>query len=90
MYSKEALSDIFQRILKFEQDAKSAYDDCIKDVDDEKSIKILQSISNEEKGHIELANELFKIIVEDFPKEASSKLISPPANPAQTTLFSSL
>ncbi len=64
MYSKEALSDIFQRILKFEQDAKSAYDGCINEVDDENSIKILQSISNEEKDHIELAKELFKIIEE--------------------------
>ncbi|MFV1976765.1 MAG: hypothetical protein ACC651_13525 [Candidatus Scalindua sp.] len=62
MYSKEALSDIFQRILKYEQDAKSAYDDCINKVDDENSIKILQSISNEEKSHIELAKELFTII----------------------------
>ncbi len=64
MYSKEALSDIFQRILKFEQDAKSAYDDCIKKVDDENSINILQSISNEEKGHIEQAKKLLKIIEE--------------------------
>ena len=65
MYSKEQLSDIFQRVLKFEQDAKSAYDDCITKVDDENSINILQSISNEEQGHIELAKELFKIIEED-------------------------
>ncbi len=62
VYSKEALSDIFERILKFEQDAKSAYDDCISKVDDENSINILQSISNEEKTHIEQAKELFKII----------------------------
>jgi bacterioferritin (cytochrome b1) len=73
MYSKEALSDIFERILKFEQDAKSAYDDCINKVDDEDSIKILQSISNEEEGHIELAEKLFTIIEKDIPKEASSK-----------------
>ncbi len=72
MYSKEALSDIFQRILQFEQDAKSLYDDCINKVDDEHSINILQSISNEEEGHIEQAERLFKIIEEDFPKEASS------------------
>ena len=64
MYSKEALSDVFQRILKFEQDAKSAYDGCINEVEDEISIKILQSISNEEKEHIELAKELFEIIEE--------------------------
>ena len=62
MYSKEALSDIFQRILKFEQDAKSAYDDCIEKVDHEHSINVLQSISNEEAGHIEQAKKLFKII----------------------------
>jgi rubrerythrin len=65
MYSKEELSDIFQQILKFEQDAKSIYDDCINKADDEISINILQSISNEERGHIELAKELFKIIEED-------------------------
>ncbi len=62
MYSKEELSDIFQRILKFEQDAKSAYDDCIEKVDDENSTKILQSISKEEEGQIELAKKLFTII----------------------------
>jgi bacterioferritin (cytochrome b1) len=81
MYSKEELSDIFQRILKFEQDAKSAYDNCIKEVNHEHSINILQSISNEEEGHIEQAKKLFKIIkkdiprtksAEDLPKEASS------------------
>ena len=65
MYSKEELSKIFQRILKFEQEAQSAYDDCVRKVDDENSIKILQSISNEEKGHIELAKKLFKIIEEE-------------------------
>ncbi len=72
MYSKEALSDIFQRILKFERDYKSLYDDCIEKVDDEHSIIILKSISNEEEGHIEQAKKLLKIIGEDFPKEASS------------------
>ena len=70
MYSKEALSDIFQRILKFEQDAKSIYDDCINKVDDEHSINILQSISNEEKSHIEQARKLFKIIEEDLPQRS--------------------
>ena len=68
MYSKEALSDIFKRILKFEQDAKSIYDDCIKKIDDEHSINILQSISKEEEGHIEQAEKLFKIIKEDVPQ----------------------
>ncbi len=72
MYSKEALSDVFQRILKFEQEAKSIYDDCIEKIKDEHSINILQSISKEEEGHIEEAKKLFKIIEEDFPKEASS------------------
>ena len=69
MYSKEALSDIFQRILKFEQDAKSAYDSCIKEVDHEHSINILQSISDEEEDHIEQAKKLLKIIEEDIPKK---------------------
>ncbi len=68
MYSKEALSDIFQGILKFEQDAKSIYDDCIGKIDDEHSINILRSISNEEEGHIEQAEKLFKIIEEDVPQ----------------------
>jgi bacterioferritin (cytochrome b1) len=72
MYSKEALTDIFQRILKYEQDAKSAYDSCIKEVDHEHSINILQSISDEEEGHIEQAKKLLKIIEEDIPKEANS------------------
>ncbi len=65
MYSRKALFDIFQRILKFEQDAKSIYDDCIGKIDDEHSINILQSISNEEESHIEEAKKLFKIIEAD-------------------------
>jgi len=69
MYSKEALSDIFQRILKFEQDAKSAYDSCIKEVGHEHSINVLQSISDEEKEHIEQAKKLFKIIEEEIPNK---------------------
>jgi rubrerythrin len=73
MYSKEALSDIFQRILQFEQEAKSLYDECIEKIEDEHSVNILQSISNEEKGHIEQTKRLFKIIEEDFPKEVVSK-----------------
>ncbi len=68
MYSKEALSDIFKRILQFEQDAKSIYDDCIGKIDDEHSINVLQSISNEEESHIEQAEKLFKIIKEDVPQ----------------------
>ncbi len=70
MYSKEALSDIFQRILKFEQDYKSIYDDCIEKVDDEHSIIILKSISNEEVRHIVLARKLFKIIEADLPQRS--------------------
>ncbi len=73
MYSKEALSDIFQRILEFEQDAKSAYDNCIEKIDDEHSINILQSISDEEEDHIEQAKKLIKIIEEEIPKDAGSK-----------------
>ncbi len=68
MYSKKALFDIFQRILKFEQDAKSIYDDCINKIDDEHSINVLQSISKEEESHIEQAEKLFKIIQEDVPR----------------------
>ena len=62
MYSKEALADIFERVLQFEKDAKAAYDDCIAKLDDETAINILQSISNEEKGHIELAKRLIELI----------------------------
>ncbi|MFQ5964275.1 MAG: hypothetical protein ACE5KZ_08335 [Candidatus Scalinduaceae bacterium] len=74
MYSSESLSSIFQRVLKFEEDAKSLYDDCIKELDDKIIIDTLQSISNEEKGHIELARNLLKIIQEDFLKEARNIL----------------
>ena len=64
MYSREALTEIFQRILKFEEDAKALYDDCIEELDDENTINILRSISNEEKGHIELAKRLMELIRE--------------------------
>ncbi len=64
MYSKEALSDIFQRILEFEQDIKPIYEDCIENID-EHLINILQEICKEEEVHIELAKELFKIIDKD-------------------------
>jgi rubrerythrin len=62
MYSKEALSDIFERVLQFEKDAKAVYDECIEKLDDETAINILQTISNEEKGHIELAKRLIELI----------------------------
>ncbi len=62
MYSKEALSDMFDRILQFEIDAKTVYDECIEKLDDETSINILQSISNDEKAHIELAKRLIELI----------------------------
>ncbi len=62
MYSREALSDIFERILQFEKDAKSVYDDCIEQLDDETAINILQTIRNEEMGHIELARLLIELI----------------------------
>jgi rubrerythrin len=62
MYSKEALSDIFERVLQFEKDAKAVYDECIEKLDDEAAINILQTISNEEKGHIELAKRLIELI----------------------------
>ncbi len=62
MYSREALSDIFERVLQFEIDAKTAYDECIEKLDDENAIGILQTIRNEEKGHIELAKRLIELI----------------------------
>ncbi|MHC4321834.1 MAG: hypothetical protein ACYST3_06115 [Planctomycetota bacterium] len=62
MYSKEALSDIFERVLQFEKDAEAVYGDCIEKLDDETAINILQSIRNEEKGHIELAKRLIELI----------------------------
>jgi rubrerythrin len=64
MYSKEALTELFQRILKFEEDAKALYDDYIEKLGDENTISILRSISNEEKGHIELAKRLIELIQE--------------------------
>jgi len=73
MYSSEALSNMFQRILQFEEDVKTLYDHCIQRLDDTDIIEILQSISNEEKGHIELAKNLLKIIQEDFLREAREK-----------------
>jgi rubrerythrin len=64
MYSREALTELFQRILKFEEDAKALYDDCIEKLDDENIIGVLRTISNEEKGHIELAKRLMELIQE--------------------------
>ena len=64
MYSKEALTEIFQRILQFEKEAKALYDECIEKLDDENAISILRSISNQEKGHIELAKRLMELIRE--------------------------
>ena len=62
MYSKEALSDMFERVLQFEIDAESIYDECIEKLEDETAIDILQTIRNEERGHIELAKHLIEII----------------------------
>jgi len=56
MYSREALTDIFQKVLQFEEDVKVLYDDCIDNLEDEDIINVLSTISKEEKGHIELAN----------------------------------
>ena len=44
MYSREAITEIFQRILKFEEDAKALYDGCIEKLDDENTINILRSL----------------------------------------------
>ncbi len=65
MYSKEALSDIFQKVLQFEEDVKTLYDDCIEKLEDEEIILILSSISKEEKGHIELAKQLIELIKDE-------------------------
>ena len=62
MYSKEALSDIFERVLQLEIDAEVAYDECIEKLDDETAIGILQTIRNEERGHIALAKRLIELI----------------------------
>ncbi len=64
MYSREALIEIFQKIVQFEEGVKVLYDDCIKKLDDKNTIDILQSISNEEKGHIELSKCLMELIKE--------------------------
>lgn len=64
MYSKEALSDIFQKILQFEEDVTDLYDDCINKLMDQDIIDVLNSISKEEKGHIELAKHLIELIKE--------------------------
>lgn len=64
MYSRENLADIFQKVLKFEEDVKGLYDDCIDKLVDEDIIKVLSTISKEEKGHIELANQLKELIKE--------------------------
>ncbi len=63
-HSEEALSRIFQRIIQFEEEVKTLYDDCIKNLDDKTTIDVLQSISSEEKGHIVLARELMELIKE--------------------------
>lgn len=73
MYSSEALSTIFHRILQFEEDVKVLYEECIAKLDDAVIIEILQSISDEETGHIEQARNLLKIIQEDFLREAREK-----------------
>ena len=64
MYSRENLADIFQKVLQFEVDVKGLYDDCIDKLMDEDIIKVLSSISKEEKGHIELAKQLKELIKE--------------------------
>lgn len=64
MYSREALTDIFQKVLQFEEDVKVLYDGCIEKLADEDIINVLSSISKEEKGHIELANQLIELIKE--------------------------
>jgi hypothetical protein len=64
MYSRESFSNILQRILQFEEEVKALYDDCIKKLSDKNTMDILQSISNEEAGHIALTRELMELIKE--------------------------
>jgi hypothetical protein len=64
MYSRESFSNILQRILQFEEEVKALYDDCIKKLSDKNTMDILQSISNEEAGHITLTRELMELIKE--------------------------
>ena len=61
-YSEEALTKIFQRIIQFEEEVETLYDDCIEKLDDKTAIDVLQSISKEEKVHIVLARELMELI----------------------------
>ncbi len=63
-YSEKALSKIFQRIIQFEEEVNTLYDDCIKELEDKSVIDVLQSISREEKSHIALARELLELIKE--------------------------
>ncbi|MBC8553434.1 MAG: hypothetical protein H8D23_27780 [Candidatus Brocadiales bacterium] len=63
-YSKETLLEIFQNILQFEVNVKKIYDNCIEKLEHKNIIDILQSISNAEKGHIELAKPLLELIRE--------------------------
>ncbi len=65
MYSREDLADVFQKVLQFEEDVKGLYDDCLDKLIDEDIIKVLSSISKEEKGHIELAKQLKELIKEE-------------------------
>ncbi len=53
---------MFERVLQFEIDAETAYGECIEKLDDETAIDILQTIRNEERGHIELAKRLIELI----------------------------
>ncbi len=55
---------MFERVLQFEIDAKTVYEECIEKLDDETVIDVLQTIRNEEKGHIELAKHLIELIQE--------------------------
>ena len=61
-YSEEALTKIFQRIIQFEEEVETLYNDCIEKLDDKTAIDVLQAISKEEKGHITLARELMELI----------------------------
>jgi len=64
MYSRENLTDVFKKVLQFEEDVKGLYDGCLDKLIDEDIINVLSSISREEKGHIELAKQLIELIKE--------------------------
>jgi len=50
MYSREALTDIFQKVLQFEEDVKVLYDDCIDNLEDE--LKYYKWLSEDKRERV--------------------------------------